>query len=110
VNFPPRPRAGSSCAGLLGKDSDKVGHDGDENFNDARNPTGGNGSGLSPNGARRARLRRPLSGKAASVSNHGNEVDFHLRESSVPMEPNKPEDHESHDSSSSSGEDACLLS
>ena len=90
----------------MGKDSDK-GKDGD--FNDAGNPPGRKGARSSPNGARMAWLQRPAAWQTASVSNHGNGADPHLRENSVSMKLNISAGHESHDSSSHTGEDACLL-
>jgi len=72
-------------------------------------PPGGKGAGLRPNGARMAWLQRPATWQMASVSNQRNKADPHLRENSVPMEPNNSERHELHDSSSHTGEDVCLL-
>jgi len=100
MNFPQRPRSGSSSAGVLGKDNDKGEHDVDGNFNYVGNPRGGNGSGLRSNGTRRAWLQRPISRQTVSVSNHRKKADLHFGESSVPREPNNYEEHESHDSSS----------
>jgi len=54
-------------------------------------------------------LQWPAAWQTASVSNHGNEADPHLRENSVPTELNNSAGHGSHDSSSHTGEDACLL-
>jgi len=54
-------------------------------------------------------LQGPAEKQRASVSNHGDETDPHLRESPVQMEPNNLEGHELRDSSSQTGEDACLL-
>jgi len=53
-------------------------------------------------------LPGPAERQRASVSNHGNEGDPYLCESSVQMEPNNSEGHELHDSSSQTGGDACL--
>jgi len=89
MEFPPSPGARSSSAGVLCKDRDKGKPDGDGYCNDARNPPpGGKGAGSRPNGARMAWLQWPAAWQTASVSNHGNKADPHLRENSVPMEPN----------------------
>jgi len=108
MNFPPSPKTRSSSAGELAKDKDKAKPDGDGDFNGAQNHPGAKGGGSSPTGARMAWLQGPAERQRASVSNHGNEADPHLRESFVQMEPNNLEEHELHDSSSQTGEDAGL--
>ncbi|PUU76063.1 hypothetical protein B9Z19DRAFT_1130386 [Tuber borchii] len=77
--------------------------------NSSAEPPGGKGAGSRPNEARMPWLQRPAARQTPSYSNHGNIADPHLRESSVPTEPNYSEGHEPNDSASLTGEDACSL-
>ena len=79
-----------------------------EIFNHARNPPGGENTELSSYGARMAWLQRPTARQTTSVSNHGNQSDSHLGESSAPMQLNDSEGKESHYPSSHSGASDCL--
>ena len=109
TNLSQSSRARSSSAGVLGKDRDKGKPDGDGDFNHARNFFGGKGAKSSPNGTRMPWLQRLVARQTASVCNHDNGADQHLRENSVQIELKHSEGKEPHDSTSQTGEDACLL-